>query len=489
MSRPAKGRGDASHVVALPGLWLDVDFCGDGHKKSNLPSGPDDAQRIFAAFGLAPSLLVHSGGGLQAYWIAPPRALISDADREDAHRITRRFHATALAICEQHGWTLDATHDLARVFRVPGTRNMKTGAPRPVDLLLPAAGFAPVAYEWSDLESCLILDADAVPTLPMERKPAVALISVAPSVGAPDWIEDACAADAKFRRTWDRKRRDLGDQSLSSYDMAIANTLVLGGFSDQQIADAIRAFRARHGTAADVAKASRRDYLQQTIAVARRNMDGHAAANSAEKSGGRLSGGIDDVSAMLGIDVSHLRKIGRANAMYSIVLKDGAHIHIGSAADLSMQSRVHQAIMDVACIKPRRQKGHIWDGILSCLLAHREEVDDPDGDPMLLLDDVLRDYLREIPPMDHDESPSNYFWAASEGRPLIAPDRRLMVHSPSFHRYAAAQSPDAEKPATVRRYLILRRFVREVVTFYDPLSDAPRITRAYYAQKTEDAPA
>ena len=63
-------RGAKKDVVALPGFWLDVDLAGPGHAGTNLPTSIDAVvEKVLAPFGVPPSLVVHSGGGLHVYYL------------------------------------------------------------------------------------------------------------------------------------------------------------------------------------------------------------------------------------------------------------------------------------------------------------------------------------------------------------------------------------------------------------------------------------
>lgn len=70
--------------------------------------------------GLAqqPSVIVDSGGGYQAYWLADKTFVItSDADRERAASLQKRW---VMFVCGD-----PSVHDLRRILRVPGSRNWK----------------------------------------------------------------------------------------------------------------------------------------------------------------------------------------------------------------------------------------------------------------------------------------------------------------------------------------------------------------------------
>jgi hypothetical protein len=72
--------------------------------------------------------------------------------------------------------------------------------------------------------------------------------------------------DPKVARTWERTRDDLADPSPSGYCMSLANWAAIAGWSDQEIADLMIAWRRRHG---EDLKLDRADWYARTIANAR----------------------------------------------------------------------------------------------------------------------------------------------------------------------------------------------------------------------------
>lgn len=124
--RPASGRGNEALAAGIPGLWADIDIRGAAHKADNLPPTVDDAKALLATIELQPTLLVHSGHGLQAYWLFKEFwAFESEQDAARAKSLCVRWQAMLRRIAQARGWTIDPTADLARVLRVPGTINRK----------------------------------------------------------------------------------------------------------------------------------------------------------------------------------------------------------------------------------------------------------------------------------------------------------------------------------------------------------------------------
>lgn len=129
-------RGTADDVVALPALWIDIDIADEeAHSASNLPATVQEALDIL--WDAPPcSLVVHSGYGLHVYWMLDEALeLETPTDRLEAGRLVETWQAAFRHRCRARGWTLDATHDLARVLRLPGTYNHKRGEPRPVRVI------------------------------------------------------------------------------------------------------------------------------------------------------------------------------------------------------------------------------------------------------------------------------------------------------------------------------------------------------------------
>jgi hypothetical protein len=126
----------AEAVAGITGLWCDIDVCGPTHKATNLPATLEDAQELARSLGLPPTLEVFSGYGLQPYWEFTSSWIFrDDADRERAADLARRFQELLRENAKARGWTLDSTHDLARVLRLPGTFNCKGDEPVSVRVL------------------------------------------------------------------------------------------------------------------------------------------------------------------------------------------------------------------------------------------------------------------------------------------------------------------------------------------------------------------
>ena len=127
----AHERAKSADIVAIPGLWVDIDIAGYAHAAKALP--PDYiAARALLPETLDPSIVVHSGHGIHAYYLF--RELLdtrTDEERGAAEELLRRLQGAVRARAAEHGWHVDSVPDLCRVLRVPGTLNRKGGGAMP----------------------------------------------------------------------------------------------------------------------------------------------------------------------------------------------------------------------------------------------------------------------------------------------------------------------------------------------------------------------
>lgn len=127
-------RGSAEDSYAMPGIWADIDILGDAHKAKDLPPDIATATAIANCTELPPSIIVHSGNGIQAWWVFKEPVAFSDKNHIHAgNQLVQQWQAILANHARSLGYRIDATHDLARIMRLPGTLNLKDPSkPKPV---------------------------------------------------------------------------------------------------------------------------------------------------------------------------------------------------------------------------------------------------------------------------------------------------------------------------------------------------------------------
>jgi phage/plasmid-associated DNA primase len=121
-------KNKAQDVVAIPGFAIDVDIAGPGHKEKKLPPTIKDALDVLLyEMPIQPTMLVNSGGGLYPYYLFNDVLIIENNDqREHLKNISSGLQAYLRSYFEKSGWKLDNTSNLNRIYRLPGTLNLKT---------------------------------------------------------------------------------------------------------------------------------------------------------------------------------------------------------------------------------------------------------------------------------------------------------------------------------------------------------------------------
>lgn len=124
--------GAASNLAELPALFGDID------------RSPADAARTLDAFPFRPHIVVHSGLGVQPYWML----------KEPLDLRTPKACVYASTLLRRLARVLDGDEratDPARILRLPQTLNFKYGNPRPVVL----AETRPGAVDVDELDAFL----------------------------------------------------------------------------------------------------------------------------------------------------------------------------------------------------------------------------------------------------------------------------------------------------------------------------------------------
>jgi hypothetical protein len=394
------GRGSASDVGTVTSLWADIDFGQDGHKSKARPPSESDARKILSRIEAKPSIVVHSGHGLHAYWLLSEPLAAHTPEGISGASLARRWSITLGAVARSFGWSIDSVFDLSRVLRLPGTLNHKTEPAVPVRIA-DGAG-EPRRYHWDELDA-LVVDEHVI-----DRRTSTVTVDVValdPQAAVNSRKLDALVAnEPRFKRAWERNRPDLKDQSPSGYELALANYAVAAGWSDQEIADLIIHFRARHGL--DMSKALRRDYLMRTIAVARSAHNSEQATHEIHRmpaTGVAMEGDdptrrdtLSKLSQVLGVPISGWIQEGREEADYRLVLSTGADICIGPVEAVSNQRVFQNRVYEAAAVWPKTVKRDTWDRVLAILARVVEVRDNPEGGRLGRLETWLLSYLSTV---------------------------------------------------------------------------------------------
>lgn len=110
----------AVNTLQAKALWADIDVGKANNSYATLEGALGALQDFVRTTGCKPTIIVHSGAGLQAYWTFN-KPIAIEAWKQLAHLFA--------VFCRQQGLILDpaCTEDAARILRMPGTIHRKTG--------------------------------------------------------------------------------------------------------------------------------------------------------------------------------------------------------------------------------------------------------------------------------------------------------------------------------------------------------------------------
>lgn len=370
-------RGKFADVTAIPGLWLDIDY-GTEHKKPNLPPTEEDAVTLIRDMGPSPSLIVHSGRGLQAWWLfREPWIFDGDQDRTAAEALTMGWCNTLRARAKAKGWDADQVGDLPRVMRLPGLWNHK-GVKKPT-VLRPQEGES-LRYNPGEFGHFLL-------TEEAEGK-SIAQISwkfeLKPAADPPaEKFAALMELDTRFKLAWQHARTDFQDQSLSSYDMALATRAFAAGWNGQEIVDLLLAHRRKYK--GDPEKSARRDYFERTLNAAISGKDEEVRRQTIDdlKAGKPLPDEVLKdpaellalISEQLGVPVQKFvrYRTGEANTYKLTVM--GLDIAVPSVKELDSQTEFRRLLLDHTGIRILPLKPMEWHSLITNLFRAVEDVD------------------------------------------------------------------------------------------------------------------
>ena len=135
----SSARASLDNITQLAALYIDIDYKDDG--AGTVAKARELVELLSDLIGVGPSAVVYSGHGIQPYWAIDPA---EDFDATLAQGILNRWGAFVRFVGGSIGVDLDSVFDLPRIFRVPGSRNMKDPA-NPVDV------FAQFPEDWRPL--------------------------------------------------------------------------------------------------------------------------------------------------------------------------------------------------------------------------------------------------------------------------------------------------------------------------------------------------
>lgn len=554
----------AEEVAGMPGLWLDIDIeDGAAHKKAGLPRSIAEAEELLWSMGPVPSIVVHSGHGLQAYWLFHELLRFDDEGgaelRAEAAAVSERWNRRAIGLAASRGWQMDSCYDLARVMRIPGTVNRKKGCPEaPARLLtfeperrysfadlaalvesvqlagapqaeLPAtresvspsvseedaraeveASRAAAERKVVELPRPKVAEAEARPRVSaalkadaekaVRKREAVAALTrelaphVRPGVEVPrEKLQIALGnLGAKFRKTWERLRPDMKDQSQSGYDLSLCLYLEPIGWTAEELVAAMIEHKRRTDPKGpepkrpvDYARAivTAREMLQER---ADSDAEAQEIVDAIEAGPGAI---LELLRKKLELPITGFVSRGTAKPSFYLVLEGRREILLGRARDVLSFGAVEAVLMEATrTLVPYKARG-AWRKLCEALMALQETVDPiSEGARDAELRTWIRDYLensgtltdcRAATPEGREE-----FCKAFTSKLPYRDGTRVAINAGAFQKYLRTEAGPTFDESDLRLRLSeigFRAYRQKVKT------DGATINRGYWVGEIVDS--
>jgi len=203
--------GTEQNIKFLPAIWGDIDYGTEGHKKKSKYNTEQEAMGGIKIFEFPPSIITHTGHGLQPLWLLREPEEIADVNY---------VKGIIKGIADHLGG--DSTHDIARVLRMPRTWNVKIPEnPKPVKIL---HFDKDLRYNLSDFEYY------RTPISNSPSAPKIVFDSQLPSLNVQNLrVSDHIKKLIQFGNTEGKYI------SRSECDQAVITALAVNGYSDTEI--------------------------------------------------------------------------------------------------------------------------------------------------------------------------------------------------------------------------------------------------------------
>jgi hypothetical protein len=211
---------------------------------------------------------------------------------------------------------------------------------------------------------------------------------------------------AEWQPTWERTRPMPHDQSLSAYEMALANMMVKARWEPQEVCDTLRHWRLSLG---DTTKDSRLDYYQQTIYKAQEIV----AKLFPDTPPPTLTPAL--IEHLTGLKVRRYIQTGKNEALYRVELETGESVTLGNAEKARSQSRWQTLAQEQNGIPFPAVNKNQWQQVMIALGAIVEREFTDESSFMAEFRDRIRHYIHLH--AWHAAQPLTYS-AVSQGSPF-----------------------------------------------------------------------
>jgi hypothetical protein len=473
----------AEQVIAIPGVWADLDVVGGPEQKTN--AAPDrDAAISLADSILEPTVLVNSGYGIQAWWLFDEPLRVD----EETAPLVRAFQDALRAEARERGFSIDYTHDMSRLMRVPGTFNHKGGTRKPVELL----SYEGKHYEYVQIREVIhgfMASARDAQVSKFQTLRGDNLSIQVHAAAQPPFqrFKELESVEPRFTAAWERRQdKRVREKTHSEWELTLGNYMAMAGWSDQEMCDTLVAFREKYEPG-DPRGKNRPARLRQTIAKAKygreREEELHEDERRREEAGeelelmAQIGPSADTKERKLhlfnellgGPPIMGLIQDSRdpRNVRYRLVMEDRSEVPLGGIEDLLRLERFRASFAVATSFIVPQLKQEKWYKVVQVLLT-TAEVNEEDSREEVALGWV-EDYLERRLSNDRD--------GACQAKDPFSHNGFVHVYATEFHAFLSKRGLRIDLP-DLKQHLKAAGFQRYTVNY--STREGGKSSRSYY---------
>ena len=297
-------------------------------------------------------------------------------------------------------------------------------------------------------------------------------------------LEVLLKANPKFRKSWEQDRKDMTDQSASTYDVSMATIALGAGWPDQEVVNLLICWRRKHGHDLKL----REGYYEITLAKAKEPI---VMAQAQEQLSQTLLHPPDDETEVLmdnlaklfGVDITRIVKYLGDPPIYYMYTKQG-DIILGEISSITSQTKFQNLVAAATDVWIPAVSRKAWDQRIQAILLVCEPIDVGDASHLAQETNAwLAKYLLKKPPREGEE------WEkAAEARQPFVRHGRVYVFIDDLQKWLKlAMGNQMTAPALgIRLRLCMAQ--RKQVNIPIGKTRTPRTTRVCWMLSEENAP-
>ena len=297
-------------------------------------------------------------------------------------------------------------------------------------------------------------------------------------------LEVLLKANPKFRKSWEQDRKDMADQSASTYDVSMATIALGAGWPDQEVVNLLICWRRKHGHDLKL----REGYYEITLAKAKEPI---VMAQAQEQLNETLLHPPDDETEVLKanlktlfrVDIIRIVKYVGEPPVYYMYTKQG-DITLGEISSITSQTKFQNLVAAATDVWIPAVSRKAWDQRIQAILLVCEPIDVGDASHLAQETNAwLAKYLLKKPPREGEE------WEkAAEARQPFVRHGRVYVFIDDLQKWLKlAMGNQMTAPALgIRLRLCMAQ--QKQVNIPIGKTRTPRTTRVCWMLSEENAP-